>query len=302
MRKTLFLLLFIFFYSFSQEYVGEFEELGTSACAVGFGQAMVALKKDGSSFYYNPSLTCLHNKKEFYFYHSENYGGQFRNEYFSFILPKGKYAIGFSLYANLIPDIPYCSLPNPDLPPNESTNKPVIKQVFAYDLIPYFNFAFFLREFLLIGFNLKLIYRNIYVHYGFGGGIDIGLSLIPQEDIILGLRVRNITSAPIIWSDKKVERAKPNLAIGVSKNFGPLTIAYEGLPSLNKLPDNNGFGLEYKIKDIISLRGGFYNHCFSFGFGVNYRSVYLDYGYESKKYLDSDLPASVLKLSGGIKF
>ncbi len=298
-----YLVLLLFFYIFSQEYVGEFEELGTSACGVGFGQAMVGLKKDGSSFYYNPSLSLLHTKREFYFYHSENYGGEFRNEYFSFILPKDRYTFGFSLYANLIPDIPYCSLPDPNLPPNESTNKPIfIKNVFAYDLVPYFNFAFFLKDFLLFGFNLKFIYRNVFPHNGFGGGIDVGFSLIPQEGLILGLRIRNITSSPIIWSDKKIERIKPNLAIGISKNFNNFTIAYESEPSLNKLPDNNSFGLEYKIKELIFLRGGFYHHCFSFGFGINYRSVYLDYGYETKKYLDSDLPASTLKISGGVKF
>ncbi|MEO0086500.1 MAG: hypothetical protein ABIK90_00270 [candidate division WOR-3 bacterium] len=301
MKKYLF--LFIFFALFSQEYIGEFEELGTSACGVGFGQAMVGLKKDGSSFYYNPSLTCLHNKKEFYFYHSENYGGEFRNEYFSFILPKEKYSLGFSLYANLIPNIPYCSLPDQNSPPNESTNKPIfVKNVFAYDLIPYFNFAFFLKDFLIFGFNMKIIYRNIYTHSGFGGGIDFGFSLIPEKDILLGLRVRNITSSPIIWSDKKIEKIKPNLAIGISKNFGALTLAYEGELSLNKLPDNNSFGLEYKIKELIALRVGFYHHCFSFGFGINYRSIYLDYGYETKKYLESDLPASTLKVSGGVKF
>ncbi|MCS7250064.1 MAG: hypothetical protein N2323_00005 [candidate division WOR-3 bacterium] len=298
-----YLILFIFFFLFSQEYVGEFEELGTSALGVGLGQAMVALKKDGSSFYYNPSLTCLHKKREFYFYHSENYGGQFRNEYFSLILPKEKYAFGFSLYINLIPNVPYCSLPNPNLPPNEETNKPIfVKNVFAYDLIFYSNFATFLKDFLLFGLNIKLIYRNIYLHYGFGCGADIGFSLIPTQNLLLGLRIRNFTTSPILWSDKKVERIKPNLAVGISKNFGSLTIAYENEPSLNKLPDNNNFGLEYKIKDLVSFRMGFYHRCFSFGFGITYRSIYLDYGYETKKYLDSDLPSSILKISGGVKF
>jgi len=291
-----YLIFLIFLYSFSQEYTDEFEELGVSACGVGIGGAMVALKKDGSSFYYNPSLSVLNNQKEFYFYHSENFGGEFKTEYFSFTYPKKNSALGLGLYANLIPNIPYCSLPYPDLPPNDSNNQPVfVRNIFAYDLINYYNFSF-LKDFWAIGFNLKFIFRNLGTKRGFGGGVDFGISLIPLPELLLGLRIKNITNSPILWSDKKKENMKPKLAVGISKRFGNFLLAYE-----NEW-ENNNFGLEYKIKDLVFLRAGFYHRCFSFGFGIVYRFLYFDYGYESKKYLESDLPASAIKISGGIKF
>lgn len=294
------LIFFIGLFLFAQEYVGDFEELGASA--TGIGQAMVAFKKDGSSFYYNPSLSVLSNKKEIYFYHSENFGGQFRNEYLSFTYPKENIAFGVSIYANLIPNIPYCSLPNPNLPPNDSTNKPIfVRNIFAYDLINYYNLSFLLN-FITIGFNLKFIYRNLGIHQGFGAGSDLGITLIPYADLLLGLRVKNIINSPIIWSDKKKERLMPNIAIGISKSFNNLVLAYENELTFNKLPNYNNFGLEYKIKDLVFLRIGFYRRCFTFGFGIAYRSLYFDYGYESKKFPESDLPSSLIKLSGGIKF
>jgi len=291
-----YLISLIFLYLFSQEYTADFEKLGVSACGTGMGGAMVGLKKDGASFYYNPSLSALNNQKEFYFYHSENFGGQFKTEYFSFTYPKKNLALGISLYANLIPNIPYCSLPYPDLPPNDSNNQPIlVKNIFAYDLINYYNFSFF-KDFWAIGFNLKFIFRNLGTKKGFGGGADLGMSLIPSADILLGLRIKNIINSPILWSDKKREKMKPELAVGISKKFGNFLFAYE-----NEW-DYNNFGVEYKIKDLISLRSGFYHRSFSFGFGIVYRSLYFDYGYETKKYLESDLPASVIKVSGGIKF
>lgn len=290
-------------------YTGDFEELGSSAKAMGKGSAGVSSLLDGATIYYNPAFTAFFINREITFLHSENFGGLFRNDYIGFVYPFTNYAVGLGIYANFIPGVKVTKLLNETLPPSPENPVIVERIVTVYDCIFYVNYSQSLlkgENQLSLGLNGKVFYRSLGVEDAFGFGSDFGFGF-KTSDIGIGLRLRNLVASPLLWSDT-TELIKMRGAIGITKRFNllgqDLSLSYEIEGNWEGLPYYSNFGLEYNWQ-FLAFRFGFLRRSPTFGFGITYRNFYCDYAYESSHYPEPEsreLPSSPIKISGGVRF
>ncbi|MGQ9677890.1 MAG: hypothetical protein ACUVUD_01225 [bacterium] len=308
-RKNLALL--IFFISFSctwaTKYAGDFEELGTSARAIGMGGAVIAHASDPSAIYYNPSLPSRFLRRSVLLLHSEDFSGLVKHNFIGITFPEHCQAFGIAILHNGVPDIKLTKLPDTTQEPGENNRPYVYKIVNANQLVGYFNYSRTLSPLFAVGGNVKLIYQDLGgTGSCFGMGIDLGIALTPISDIDLGLRVRNISTAPLFWDTGKREYITPRPAFGICKMFrcehNRVRLALEIESALEERELFPNFGLEYEFRQTLFGRIGVYRHNFSFGLGFRFKSFHLDYGYASGTTPDSRELGSPQQISGGVEF
>jgi len=307
------------------KYAGDFEELGVSARSVAMGSALVATGADPAALYYNPSASVLLSERDIMLMHAENFGGLVKNDFATVALPSDKSCLGFGLLHNGVSGIKLTRLLNDGLPLGAEfvdttfsnagdtlidtvINVPVVsKTVSAADWVFYLNYARQLSFHFLVGGNAKLIYRTTGVSTCFGMGLDAGATWVLVKDFNVGLRVRNLSTAPLFWDTKTRESVLPTVALGVGKTFGlgrkdRLLVDVEGEGSFEGLPIQENVGVEYQFHDVLFGRLGFHRGNFTMGLGGQYKRFFLDYAFETAAYQDAqDLPSSQ-KIAGGIRF
>ena len=138
----------------------------------------------------------------------------------------------------------------------------------------------------------------------FGAGLDAGLLYMPMDAATVGIMVRDLTTTFLSWSNGTRELVRPSLDTGVAFNFYPaekhaLTWAtdigwgFEGRrrDSQLKLGDvTTEFrtGLEYWYKNTFALRSGFNAKDFTFGAGVRYKHLGVDYAASLHRFFAGD--------------
>ena len=144
---------------------------------------------------------------------------------------------------------------------------------------------------LSFGGSLKLLYAGIDTFWTVGGALDIG-GLYYYKDLSVGGVIQNL-GLQIIAFDKKKDPLPLNFGIGLGYK---LSEEIHTTLDVNKPIDNRfnfRFGVEWKIHKNFALRTG-YNSMgkdlesgggsdilagLSFGMGVNYKDIILDYAY-----------------------
>lgn len=290
---------------FATSYAGDFEELGASARAFGLGGAYVSCVTDASAIYYNPSASVFVKSPQLLFLHSENFqSGIIKNNFVSYVYPFEQQTYGIAALTNRIPNIKITKLPYPNLPPSD-TNRPYIdKIVNASDWIFYLNYARLLNSQLSVGSNIKLIYRSLGIGSGFGMGLDISTTYSITTDFKIGLKISNLTTSPLFWSNKTRENILPKFIFGLTKivvkNNSSLLFSADIESNFDDLNLNTNLGAEYLHKNVLSIRAGLYHLNPCFGVGLAYKKLFIDYAYLSR-YYQEELGSSQ-KISGGIKF
>ncbi len=309
-RQALFIIITLIVISSklpATKYAGDFEELGTSARAIGMGGAVVAVASDPSAIYYNPSLSTRINRTAILLMHSEDFAGLVKHNFLGMVLPGKNQSLGVALLHNGIPGIKLTELPDTAQPPGEN-NRPYVKKIVsANQLVGYLNYARALNPVLAIGGNAKLIYQELGGTANcFGMGIDFGMTLTPLTDIDLGLRVRNLSTSPLFWNTGNYEYISPRVAIGLSKLFhlgqDRLRLAIEtelNFEEKNYLPN---FGLEYVFRNALSGRLGIYRNNISFGLGFRFKRFHIDYGYAGGAAPEARELGAPQQFSGGVEF
>lgn len=289
------------------KYAGDFELLSTSARAIGMGNAVVAAARDPSAIYYNPALTVNQRRRAVMLMHSEDFSGLLSHNYLAIALPAERQVVGLALLHNAIPDIKLTALPNPDSPPGENNRPYVYKTVNANQFVGYFSFARRLTSVWAAGGNAKIIYQELGgTGSCLGIGVDGGLSCTPIRDLDVGLSIRNLSTAPLFWSNGSREVVYPQLTFGLGKKFRwgrdylLCAIAVELLPAERHFYTN--LGAEYSLRDILFARVGSYRNNLSFGLGARFRGFHIDYGYASGVAPDARELGTPQQISGGVEF
>jgi hypothetical protein len=127
----------------------------------------------------------------------------------------------------------------------------------------------------------------------FGAGLDVGLLYMPMDAATIGITVHDLTTTWLSWSNGTRELVVPTLDTGVAFNFFPadrhaLTWAadlgwgFEGRKldseiKLGRVTADVRTGLEYWYKGTFALRTGANAKDLTFGAGVRYRHLGVDY-------------------------
>ncbi|MGQ9708791.1 MAG: hypothetical protein ACUVUR_07985 [bacterium] len=288
-------------------YAGDFEELGTSARAIGMGSAVVAATDDPAAIYYNPSRLTGLKRPAALLMHSEDFSGLIKHNFLGIAFPDRVQAFGFALLHNGIPGIKLTALPNPDSPPGENNRPYVDKIVNANQMAGYFNYARALSPTIALGGNVKIIYQNLGGTAScFGMGVDFGLYLSPLNDIDIGWRIRNLSTSPLFWNTGTKELVTPRTALGLCKIFrlgqDRLRFSIEVEVASEEKSLFTNLGCEYSFREALYARLGAYRNNFSFGLGFKFRRFYFDYGYAAGVAPEARELGSPQQFSGGVEF
>ena len=287
-------------------YADDFEELGTSARAIGMGGAVVAAADDPSAIYYNPSLTSGFSRTSVLFLHSEDFSGLVNHNYLGISFHSPLQSVGFAVLENGVPNIPRTTVPDTTQPSGPNNRPYVLRYVSATDVVGYVNYARTLTPYASLGGNAKIIYEDLGVGSAFGMGLDLGATLTPMTDLDIGLRIRNASTSPLFWDTGKRELVMPRGALGLAKSFrisrDRLTLAFETEANLEGLEPTWNYGIEYGFRNVLFGRLGVYRGNFSFGVGLRIRRFHVDYGYASGVAPDSRDLGSPQQISGGFEF
>jgi hypothetical protein len=143
----------------------------------------------------------------------------------------------------------------------------------------------------------------------FGAGLDAGLLYMPMDAATIGIMVRDLTTTWLSWSNGTRELVQPTIETGVAFNFYPaekhaLTWAtdigwgFEGRRrdsqlKLGQVTTEFRTGLEYWYNHTFALRSGANVKDLTFGAGVRYKHVGVDYAASLHRFFagdESDFP------------
>ncbi len=292
--------------AFATRYAGDFEELGTSARAIGMGGAVVAAASDPSAIYYNPSRPSGFSRTSVLFLHSEDFSGLVKHNYLGVSFHSPLQSLGFAVLQNGVPNIPLTTVPDTTQPSGPNNRPYVLRYVSATDVLGYVNYARTLSPYLAVGGNAKLIYRDLGVGSAFGMGLDLGATVTPMTDLDVGLRIRNVSTSPLFWDTGTRELVMPRGALGLARTFrlarDRLTIALETEANLEGLDFTPNYGIEYGFRDVLFGRLGVYRGNLAFGLGLRIKRFHVDYGYASGIAPGARDLGSPQQISGGFEF
>jgi len=287
-------------------YAGDFEELGTSARAIGMGGAVVAAASDPSAIYYNPSRPSGFSRTSALFLHSEEFSGLVSHNYLGISFHSPLQSVGFAVLHNGVSGIPLTALHDTtdSVGPN---NRPYVwRRVNATQVVGYVNYARTLSPYVAVGGNVKIIYNDLGVGSAFGMGLDLGATLTPMTDIDVGLRIRNASTSPLFWDTGKRELMMPRAALGLAKSFrisrDRLTLSLEAEGNVEGLEFTPNYGVEYGFRNVLFGRLGVYRGNFAMGVGLRIKRFHVDYGYAAGAAPDARDLGSPQQISGGFEF
>lgn len=210
MKKSLFLLLFVYQLAFNQsvrKYSNEFLNIGVDAAAFGMSKAVVATSNNINSVYWNPSGLVGIKDYQGAIMHAEYFEGIAKYDYVGFAMPiDDSSALGISLIRFGVDDI----LNTTELIDNNGN--------IDYNRISLFSAADYALNFayarnlpvqgLNVGLNTKIVRRIIgdfATSWGFG--FDAGIQF-KKNNWQFGVMVRDITTTFNSWSIDELEFEK----------------------------------------------------------------------------------------------
>ncbi len=141
----------------------------------------------------------------------------------------------------------------------------------------------------------------------FGAGVDGGVLLMPTDAITIGAVLHDITTTYLAWSNGTREYIVPTLDTGAAFSFHPaethaltwgLDLGWnfdrqrlDSQIALGPVTWDVRTGLEYWYRSTVALRTGVAGRDLSFGAGLRYRQIGIDYAARLHRFFSSGDPA-----------
>lgn len=204
--------------------------MGVGARALGMGGAAVAVANDVTCGYWNPAGSSRLLYPEIAFMHAEQFAGMVNYDYAGLALPLPKNAgLTFSLIRVGVDDIPYTTIPRPDLRQdtvfvdtdgNLVVNRPyVYRTVSDAEYAAYFGYSRRYDRRTSFGMNAKIVHKGVGDHSAWGIGFDIGVLWNAWRQLKVGVNLQDATTTLLAWNTSKKELIAPTLKSGVSYPF-----------------------------------------------------------------------------------
>ncbi|MDO9026496.1 MAG: PorV/PorQ family protein [bacterium] len=280
MSKTMILALSLslaFVPARADKYAGEFLNFGLGGRALGMGGAYVSIAGDGFASYWNPAATAL-SSHQLIFNHASNFEGLLTYDALGYSRPVKNGGLGLVFVRLSIKGIPYTNDALIDLngnglmDPGERLDYGLITEIQDAESALFLNYSRMYRRNIFWGANLKLVNKSVGSNSAWGIGLDAGMISLMPHDLRLGLNLQDITTTYLAWDTGEKEIISPAARLGLSWNpvlagakaltvSAGFDIRFEGRRTasqyhLGDLSADSHYGLEYVLKQRLSLRLG----------------------------------------------
>lgn len=282
------------------KYAGEFLSLGVGARPLGMGGAFAAISDDASAVYWNAAGLANLSRRQVMFMHAESFGGLVGHDYLGFVLPlePSRSAVGIGLLRLGVEDIPYTKL-------DTLSQRPYVwKRVNDAEYALFLSYARRAGERWSLGGSAKLIRKGLGDDYALGLGADLGVLCRLRPRWAMGAKLADVTSTPLAWNSGHREYILPMLKLGTVYELAPEFLRgeillgldvdtrfegrdYAAWASLGGVSLDPRTGLEYRYRNLISLRAGIQPGQFSAGAGIHLGIGAVDYAFLGHDELDN---------------
>ncbi len=209
------------------KYAGEFMSTGVGARALGMGGAYVAGGGDVTYGFWNPAGISFINYPELAVMHSERFAGMVNYDYAGIALPwRKKEGAALSIIRLGVDDIPYTTIPRPDLHQDETyidengnlrVNRPyVYKSVSDAEYAVYLSYGAQRSRTAAFGINAKVVHKGVGDHSAWGIGFDIAALWNPWRRLMVGVNLQDATTTLLAWNTNRRELIAPTLKSGIA--------------------------------------------------------------------------------------
>jgi hypothetical protein len=211
-KTTLFLcalMLVAFTALWAEKYAGEIFQMGAGVRSYAMGGSGVSDADGYALAYWNAALLNEVKDSRYEVMHAEEYSGLLTYDTFAAVWGE-KTKMSVVLTRISIDDIPLTKLADPTQDPSYNNRPYKYKNVNNADMVLYFGMARKIGNYVL-GITPKLAYRDLADEAGYGFGADLSTYFDPAENWRIGLRLRDVFTTQIIWSNDTVESVNPGL-------------------------------------------------------------------------------------------
>lgn len=347
---TVVLVLTLVASSSATKLAGEFLATGFGAKALGMGGAFVSIADDASAVYWNPAGLYQLDRRQALVMHSQRFGGLVDYSTFSFAMPlsqegEAEAAGAIGLVWLRVSDIaltshlntpgvdfiderdPVTGQPNGKWDPGERRlwDPDRVRWESDHEIAGFLSYARKISENTALGFNAKMIWKELAEISALGFGLDAALlhGLTPNWNV--GVTVQDITTTPLYWDGwyydadspggkykvSTTETINPTLKVGTSYRLpvaaisGDVILAvdtdfkFEGLDkeeadfSFSEVSGDVRLGAMYEYKRILRVAFGMDRQKPSAGIGLTAAQFNLDYAFWRDTELDNTHRISV---------
>tara|TARA_A100001037_G_scaffold239307_1_gene218894 strand:- start:544 stop:3279 length:2736 start_codon:yes stop_codon:yes gene_type:complete len=252
---------------------GQYDQLFVGTRPLSMGGAFIAVADDANTITWNPAGLPGMRRTEFTTTYADLYAMGITQSYLGFVRPfSDRVALGFD-WSNVGYD-------DKELLYSEN------KLNLAVGIQPHRRISF--------GLTLKYLMRDMQLDgtsYGKSSGLgyDAGLLIQPLKNLRFGIGLYDLGGTQVAYKDKTFETI-----LGQAFKLGISYMPIDGLILAADYGDRLHLGAEYVLKNRLSLRAGVQQDISgdeiiivpSGGISIKFKSIIIEYGYESHPYLE----------------